>query len=250
MIDLHSHVLPGIDDGASDLGEALELGGAAAAGGTRVLAATPHVRADHPGVRPRELAGRCRELNARLADAGISLEIVQGGELDLDWTTAASDEELLLVSYCGGGSDLLVETPYGSLPHDFEQRVLAVAARGFRVLLAHPERSPALQREPARVAGLSAEGVLIQLTARSLVPNAVPSAVHELAIALLRQGHAHVLASDAHAASGPAPPDLARGVAAASEIVGQRARWMASEAPAAILAGEPLPPVPGAGASG
>ena len=58
MIDLHSHVLPGIDDGAADLSEALELARAAAAGGVRVLAATPHVRADHPGVVPGELAIR------------------------------------------------------------------------------------------------------------------------------------------------------------------------------------------------
>lgn len=71
MIDLHSHVLPGIDDGTANVSEALELAAAAAAGGTRVLAATPHLRADHPGVRPGELAGRCRELNGPLAFMAI-----------------------------------------------------------------------------------------------------------------------------------------------------------------------------------
>ena len=242
MIDLHSHVLPGIDDGAADVSDALELAAAAASGGVRVLAATPHVRADHPGVIPGELAGRCRELNAQLAEAGVALEICQGGELDLDWATAASDDELRLVSYRGAGRDLLVETPYGSLPDDFEERVLSLAGRGFRVLLAHPERSEALRADPARVAGLVRKGVLVQLTARSLVRSAVPSAVQEVAVALLSEGLAHVLASDAHAHV-HAPPDLARGVAVASALVGPRAQWMASDAPAAILAGEPLPRV-------
>lgn len=245
MIDLHSHVLPGIDDGAADVSAALELAAAAASGGVRVLAATPHLRADHPGVRPDELAGRCRELNAQLAEAGVALEVRQGGELDLDWATAASDEELRLVSYCGEGRDLLVETPYGSLADDFEERVLVLAGRGFRVLLAHPERSEALRRAPARITGLVRRGVLLQLTARSLVRSAVPSAVQELAVTLVGDGLAHVLASDAHAASGSAPPDLARGVALAAALVGPRAQWMASDAPAAILAGEPLPQVPG-----
>lgn len=240
MIDLHSHVLPGIDDGAPNLREALALARAAVEGGTSVLAATPHLRADHPGVRLEELADRCRDLNARLAEADIGLEVTQGGELDLSWATAASDEELALVSYAGRGTDLLVETPYGSLPADFDERVLALGARGFRILLAHPERSPTLQRDPARIDGLTARGVLLQLTARSLVADAAPSAVHGLAAALVADGRAHVLASDAHAARGPAPPDLACGVAAAVVIAGPRARAMATDAPAAILAGEPL----------
>lgn len=244
MIDLHSHVLPGIDDGAADVSDALALADAAASAGVRVLAATPHVRADHPGVIPDELAGRCHELNGQLSEAGVALEVCQGGELDLGRGTTASDEELRLVSYGGKGSDLLVETPYGSLPDDFEERVLALAGRGFRVLLAHPERSEALQRDPARIAALVEQGVLVQLTARSLVRDAVPSAVQELAVALVMEGLAHVLASDAHAASGPAPHDLARGVAVASALVGPRAEWMASDAPAAILAGEPLPQLP------
>ena len=244
MIDLHSHVLPGIDDGAADVAAALGLARAAADGGVRVLAATPHLRPDHPGVVPEELAARCRELNIRLADAGVPLEVVQGGELDLEWATTASDRELPLVSYGGRGTDLLVETPYGALPSDFEERVLSLAARGFRVLLAHPERSPTLQRDPARIAGLIAQGVLVQLTARSLMASAEPSAAGELSAALVAGGLAHVLASDAHGASGPAPPDLSGGVAAAESIVGARARWMASEAPAAILAGEFLPPAP------
>lgn len=244
MIDLHSHVLPGIDDGAATLDDALELARAAAAGGVRMLAATPHVRADHPGVRPEELRDRCGELNRRLHDEGVPLAAVQGGEVDLEWAMTATGTDLEHVSYRGRGTDLLVETPYGSLPDVFEERVLGLAARGFRILLAHPERSPALQHEPGRIDALIADGVLVQLTARSLVPGAAPAAAHDLSRRLLAESKAHVLASDAHAANGPAPHDLANGVGAAAVIAGAGARWMVTDAPGAILAGQPLPPRP------
>lgn len=100
---------PGIDAGAPDVGAALELAGSAAASGVRVIAATPHVRADHPRVRPSELGERCDALRERLLEAEIGVEVVAGGEVDLAWSRGASDEELTLVSYGQRGRDLLVE---------------------------------------------------------------------------------------------------------------------------------------------
>lgn len=243
MIDLHCHVLPGVDDGPADAREALALARAALDGGVRVLAATPHCRADHPDVRPAELAERCRALNSLLVDDGVAVDVVPGGECDLDWAEAAGDDELALVSLAQRGTDLLVETPYGELTADFEERLLALAARGLRLLLAHPERSEALRAEPGRVAWLVEEGVLIQVTARSMLPDD-DSPPARAGRELVDRGLVHVLASDAHAAGWPAPQDLAAGVAAARELAGARADWMATDAAAAILAGEPLPAPP------
>ncbi|HWC28082.1 MAG TPA: CpsB/CapC family capsule biosynthesis tyrosine phosphatase [Solirubrobacteraceae bacterium] len=248
LVDLHSHVLPGIDDGAPDLGAALELARVAAAGGVAVLAATPHVRGDHPGVRPSELGERCRALNERLREAAIGVEVVAGGEVDLTWSRGASDEELALVSYRQRGSDLLVETPYGPLDGSFERDLDALRGRGYRILLAHPERSRDLRDDRRRLERLVDEGVLVQLTARTLVPD--DSEQHRFAVGLIGGGLAHVLASDAHAATGAAPPDLASGLDAVHVIAGRRARWMAAEAPAAILAGAQLPPAPPVDAAG
>ena len=244
MIDLHTHILPEIDDGPRDFRGSLELARTAAADGVRTVAATPHVRADHPGVRPAELAERCGELGARLRDAGVPLGVVPGGEVDLDWSDDASEDELRLVSYGQRGTDLLLETPYGDLPLDFEERLFRLVDRGFRILLAHPERSPTLQRRPARLVELVERGVLLQLTARTVAAAGGGSPAAELARELVDRGMAHVLASDAHAAQGPAPPDLSTGVAAAAEIVGARAELMATRAPAAVLSGEPIPAPP------
>src|SRR5688500_18830855 len=121
MIDLHSHLLPGIDDGAPDLEHALELARAAADQGTRVLAATPHLRADYPDVRPDELGSRCDEIRRAIADAGIELEVVQGGEAGVMWAVNASDDELREGGFGGRGTDLLVETPYGPPNDNIEQ---------------------------------------------------------------------------------------------------------------------------------
>ena len=83
MIDLHSHVLPGLDDGARDLEESVAMARAAAADGTTVLAATPHVRDDYP--TPADAMERAlAELRSRLDLEGIALRVVSGGELALD----------------------------------------------------------------------------------------------------------------------------------------------------------------------
>jgi protein-tyrosine phosphatase len=243
MIDLHAHVLPGIDDGAATLEEALEVAAAAASDGTTVLAATPHLRADHPAVRPEELAGRTARLRSAVRDAGIALRIVGGGEADLAWALQAGDERLRLVSFEQAGRDLMIETPYGPLPAGFEDLLFAVAARGYRVLLAHPERSPTFQQDTARLRELVRRGTLLQVTAAALAGPPAGSRSGRLARALVKEGVAHVIASDRHG------PDLGRagladGVAAARALAGPRADWMVDDAPAAILAGDPLPTPP------
>ncbi len=244
MIDLHSHILPGIDDGPADIDASVGLAEAAVETGTTVMAATPHLRADHPRVRPEELPDRCRELAGRIAAQGVALEIVSGGELDLLWAHGATDEELRRVSYRQAGRDLLIETPYGRLPPRFEDLLLAVADRGFRLMLAHPERSPTFQHKPNRVAAIVASGVLMQITASTLTGGWRRSPARDLALAMTRDGLAHVIASDAHTTASWRSPDLASGVAAAAELAPARAQWMVTEAPAAVLAGERLPAPP------
>jgi protein-tyrosine phosphatase len=207
------------------------------------VAATPHLRSDHPDVVPAQLALRCAELNDTLATEGLRLEVVPGGESDLLWALNAPDEELALVSYAQRGTDLLVETPHGPLPPGFEKLLFRLGKRGYRVLLAHPERNITFQREPGRLTELARRGVLLQVTASSLASGSRRSGTARLAFSLVTEGVCHVIASDAHgAASGRA--SLAQGLAAAGELAPARSDWMVSVAPAAILAGEPLPPPP------
>jgi len=244
VIDLHTHVLPGIDDGPDDIAGSVAVAEVAAHGGIRTLVATPHLRADHPGVRPAELAGRARDLSEHLRARGLPVEVLPGAEVDLQAAAGLADEELALATLAGNGSDLLVETPYGPLPADFSERVLELAARGFRLTLAHPERSPSFQEHPEAVGALVERGVLVQLTARSLSGRRAATAT--AARTLLEHGWAHVLASDAHAID-RRPPDLGAAVSHAAEVLPHaraELEWMVTAAPRAILDGRPLPERP------
>ena len=242
MHDLHAHVLPGIDDGPADLEAAVAMARWAVDDGVSVLAATPHLRRDFPDVVAGELAARGQELAGALSAAGVDIDIAQGGETDVYWANAASDEDLASASYRGRGSDLLVETPYGALPPIFEDLLFGLTLRGYRLLLAHPERSQAFRGDPRRLGALIDRGVLVQVTASALA-GPRHSRSRRFAHDLIREGRAHVIASDSHGAGLSRPP-LSAGVAAAERIDPVRARWMVEDAPAAILAGDPLPPEP------
>ena len=237
MIDLHSHLLPGLDDGPANEAGSLALAAEAYATGVRVMVATPHLREDFPGVDVTEIAGRVATLQARLNEERIGLELVAGGEVDVLWAQAASDEALRAASYGGRGRDLLVETPYGELPAMFEDLLFRIRVRGFRVLLAHPERNPSFQSDPERLVRLVEGDMLVQLTASSVTGS---GRAGKLARRLIEDGHAHVIAGDLHRAGG----NRASIADAVSTVGSERAHWMVTEAPAAILAGVPLPPAP------
>jgi protein-tyrosine phosphatase len=239
VIDLHSHVLPGLDDGPADLAGSVALAAEVAATGVRTLAATPHLRADFPAVDVLAVAQHVADLQARLHSERVPLELVAAGEVDVLWAQGASDEQLRAASYGGRGTDLLVETPYGELPPLFEDLLFRVRVRGFRILLAHPERNPSFQRDPERLVRLVESDVLVQLTAGSVTGG---GRAGKLAARLIADGHAHVIAGDLHRAGG----SRASVADAVASVASERARWMATEAPAAILAGTPLPPAPAA----
>ncbi len=246
FVDIHAHVLPGIDDGPADTEQALALVRAAADAGTAVLAATPHLRADFPEVHVNELAPRCVALRALIEQEGIGIRLVGGAEVSLMWALDAGPRELALASYAQRGKDLLIESPSAAVA-GLPELLYHLRRQGFRITLAHPERSPEFQRNPSQLQALVDQGILLQLNAEALLTRRGRSAAHRLATQLCREGLAHVIASDGHRARSPRPVTLiAGGVEAAAAIVGTaRAGWMVRETPAAIIAGEPLPDPPG-----
>jgi protein-tyrosine phosphatase len=243
LVDLHCHLLPGLDDGPATVDESVGLAAELAGGGVTTAVCTPHFRRDHPRVVPRELRPLCDRLSEAIGQAGIQLEVLPGAEVDLHRGIEATDAELKLASLGQRGSALLVETPYSRLGSLFEEQLFELQVRGYTLLLAHPERNGAFQQDPDRLAALVQRGVLVQVTASSLARPPAKSRSGRTARALMEAGLAHVISSDAHG-PGLARTTLADGLRAAREVVGSRADWMVTDAPAAILAGEPLPPAP------
>jgi len=244
FVDIHSHVLPGIDDGPRDLDAALEMARAAAEAGTQILVATPHLRSDFPSVVVDEIPERCRSLSAEVDAAGIiGLRIVSGAETSLVWALEASDEKLAAASYGRRGKDILIETPDDV--STVEELLYRIRLRGLRITLAHPERSRVFQRDPDKLARLADQGILLQVNADALL--AKPgSQTRRLAEYACREGLAQVIASDGHRAAEWRPVSLlAEGVNALTRLVGApRAEWMARQAPAAIIGGGELPAAP------
>lgn len=242
-IDLHAHLLPGVDDGPESVEAALELAYAAATSGTAHIVATPHVNADR-FIAPDAIAPAVADLSDRIAEAGIDLRVHAGAEVALPRLQDLDDEALALLRL-GDGPYLLLESPFAVHAGDFEAAVGDAQARGHRVLLAHPERCPTFQREPGRLAALVDRGVLVQVTA-GVLRGAFGSRTREFAHRLLGDGLVHVLASDAHDTV-RRPPGLGDALAHAERAVpgiSGREAWLTEEVPAAILAGDPVPEAP------
>jgi protein-tyrosine phosphatase len=244
-VDLHAHVLPGIDDGPSDAEGALAMLRAARAAGIETIAATPHLRSDFPDVHADELARRCRALREATADDGIDIRIVSGAEVSLVWALEASDDQLALATYDQRGTDLLIETPTFNVV-GLERLLYQLRTKGLRVTLAHPERNVEFQRDPKRLVGLTRQGILLQVNAETLLEKARRSDGDRLARYLCAQGLVHALASDGHRAAVWRPVTcLAEVAPAAVALVGpERALWMMQTAPAAVIAGAAIPGAP------
>jgi protein-tyrosine phosphatase len=240
VIDLHSHILPGLDDGPATMEGSLALARAAVDAGTRTILATPHIN-DHAEIGPALIAAGIEALRAALDRAAIPLEVLPGGEIAI-WRLGDLDDETLRALALGGGPYLLVESPLSPVVGDFEPMVLDLHARGHRVLLAHPERCPAFQRDPARLERLVDAGALAQITAGSM-SGGFGSTARRFTVALLREGLVHVVASDAHDHV-KRPPGLRAGFPAVERDlpgIGEQAEWLTELVPRAVLDGAPAP---------
>jgi protein-tyrosine phosphatase len=243
VIDLHSHVLPGIDDGPATLEGSLALARAAAAQGTRTLAATPHIDHQH-GVDPADLPARVSDLGGALRREGIPVTIVKGGEVALSRGADLDDDELRAL--CLGSSPfLLLESPHVPSGGVVEAALFDFQVRGFRVLLAHPERSPLFLKDRERLRQLVNHGVLCSITAGSIAGQ-FGRTVRAYALELLEEGLVHDVASDAHDERRRSPALRSCFAAAERDLPGleRQVDWLTHDAPAAILAGRDLPPRP------
>ncbi|MGA8218901.1 MAG: CpsB/CapC family capsule biosynthesis tyrosine phosphatase [Solirubrobacterales bacterium] len=238
MIDLHCHILPGIDDGALDLADSLAMARVAAADGIETIAATPHIRHDHD-VRIAELPDRVQAVNDELSRNGVPVAVVTGGEV-AETALAGLDEGELRAVSLGGGGWILLEPRPGPLGDPLLDAAVTLREAGFGALIAHPERHVSDDMLD-RIRGLIDAGALIQCTAAYLVSGNARKGMLALAVA----GLIHVLASDAHSSHGGRPLRISEGLSVLGqvELLSPHLDWIAREAPAAILRGErPDPP--------
>jgi protein-tyrosine phosphatase len=238
VIDLHCHILPGIDDGAADLADSVALARQAQADGVGAICATPHIRHDHD-VRIAELPARVREVNAALERAGVDVRVLPGGEVAETALHGLTDAELGALALGGGGRWILLEPAPGPLSGSLLEAAAHLRARGFGAVIAHPERHPAPDLAE-RLVALAREGALVQLTAATLTHPATAETVLEWAA----RGLVHLLGSDAHSSRAGRTVTLSPAVAALRHVpcLAAHVDWIALDAPRAVVTGHPVAP--------
>jgi protein-tyrosine phosphatase len=199
----------------------------------RTVVATPHVSPRYR-TTPEAIEEGVVAMRAALAAEGLGVELLEGAEVALELALELPDETLRRLTL-GDSSCLLLESPLApAVGPVFERCVEDLQSRGYRVLLAHPERAPAFLSRPQRLQALVDDGALVSITASAL-EGRFGQAARWYGLELLRDGLVTSVDSDAHDAVGR-PPCLNAGIAAAAAMIpGLAADRLTREAPAALL---------------
>lgn len=233
MIDLHSHILPGIDDGSKSLDMSLEMARIAVADGIHTMACTPHI---YPGMFMNEAAGisQARDrLQAELDRAGIALKLVVGADVHLVPGLLKEIREGR-VPTLHGSRYLLLEPSHTVAPPHFEESVFNLVASGYTPVITHPERLTWVEDHYPVFARLIQQGAWMQVTAGALT-GVFGQRARYWGEKFLAEGRTHILASDAHSTGGRRP-QLSEGLRVAERLVGSaEAARLVMERPQAIL---------------
>jgi protein-tyrosine phosphatase len=241
-VDIHCHLLPGIDDGAASIEESCRMAQMAVDEGIRAIVVTPHQLGSYRETTAEIIRCRTDLLRQRLGELGVPIDIYPGADVrvDSDLIDRLSDGTVMtLADRC---KHVLLE-----LPHDFYfpiQKLLAQLARlGLRGVLSHPERNVGIQRDLSVVANLIQADCLMQITSGSLI-GAFGSPSQKTAVEMLRQGHVHFVATDAHGAERRRPM-LSAAYECVIRLMGETAaRQVFFENPLAVVEGRDVETAP------
>jgi protein-tyrosine phosphatase len=196
MIDLHTHILPGVDDGAPDLATALDMARMAVDDGIKVMACTPHFMPGMYDNKPEDIKQRVEAFASQLDAANINLKVVYGCDAHIrpDFLPCLRNGTILTLN---GSRYVLFEPPHNIAPQRLEDLLFNIVASNYVPILTHPERLKWIEQQFSIFEDLSKIGVWMQITAGSLTGRfgARPKYWAEK---MLAQGMVHILATDAH----------------------------------------------------
>jgi protein-tyrosine phosphatase len=217
MIDLHCHILPGIDDGAPDLTTSLNMARASVAQGVTTVACTPHILPGLYNNSGPEIREMIRQLQSILAQEEIPLRLVSGADVHVtpDFLAGLRSGRLLSLA---DSRYVLVEPPHHTAPPQLEELFFNLLATGYVPVLTHPERLSWVPSRYEAIKRLAQTGVWMQITAGSLAGRFGRKPLY-WAERMLDEGHVHLIASDAHD-TGHRPPDMAAGRESAAKRLG------------------------------
>ena len=188
MIDLHCHILPGVDDGPQSVDEAVAMAKIAVNDGITHIAATPHILPN--SYQAAELLEVFNQLNQQLLDHSVPLTLVMGAEVSFQ-----TPPSMLKGYTINNTAYVLIEFPHSHLPVNAGQIIFNLRVNGYLPIIAHPERNLSVVNDPASIIKLLGDGVYLQVTAASIA-GAFGSQVQRCAVKLLKSGKAHLLGTE------------------------------------------------------
>lgn len=199
MIDLHCHLLPGIDDGPKTLAQSLAMARQAFANGIARCVVTPHIEPDRYDNDCDTIRPVYETFRQALVDEGIALVVGMAAEVRVDAHLPGLIErkKIPFIGHWEGRCAMLMEFPHDHLPPGSEAMVRWLLNRGILPVIAHPERNRAIQREPEKLEPFREFGCLLQITAGSLV-GLFGTEARQCAVLLVEQKIVTFMASDAH----------------------------------------------------
>jgi protein-tyrosine phosphatase len=248
VIDLHCHILPGIDDGADDLATSVAMAEAFVADGVTHVACTPHILPELYHNSGPQIRQAVRQLQQVLDENGIPLQLLAGADNHIvpDFVAGLRAGHLLSL---GDTRYVLVEPPHDVPPPRLEEFFLELLANGYFPILTHPERLSWIKSHYGAIGRLARAGVWMQVTAGSLT-GAFGRNARYWAERMLDEGHVHVLATDAHDTI-RRPPNLGQGRDIAAVRVGAReAEHLVVTRPVGVLGDVPPSGLPAPAAVG
>lgn len=219
MIDFHSHILPEVDDGSRSMAESIAMAKMYVKAGFSHVTATPHYLPGTSAVPdPKFILNKIDLLNTVLNENDIPLTILQGMEIGIDTSlvTLLKQERILSL---GGSTTLLLETPFQQLPYGWELLMMELKTAGYNILMAHPERSVQLIRDPDLCLQLVKLGLYLQVTWDSFLGKNGSHSMH-LAYHIIQNGYAHVMATDSHHAHVRNPGNVIEGNERMTQLIG------------------------------
>lgn len=239
MIDLHAHILPGVDDGAKTIEQSLLMVKQGEEAGITTICATPHILNQVTPQLEEKINSSFELLKAKIAQEGSKVDIVLGSEIYVreDMNSLKKFDFFTLNKT---GRYLLMELPWGQIPSHVDQIIFELQLEGQVPIIAHPERSMIVKRNWSDVENLVQKGALMQINAGSLL-GFFGRKIKAITEDLLRRNLVHFLASDAHDLLFSPIQILPQAFACASKIIGEKkAEVLVFSNPRQVIQGEKL----------
>lgn len=240
MIDIHSHILPELDDGPKTPAASIDLARAYENAGFRDIIATPHwIYGTNWMPSAETVLRKVDSVNRELKKTGLSIVIHAGMEVALGHEVVDLIAEGRILSLANGPY-LLVETPFQRFPPGWEQILFSISTKGYNIIMAHPERSEQLVNDPDLLKAVVDANVYLQINSASL-SGGYGRRIQQAALSLIRNGFAHCLATDSHDSVQRSPDHFAAALRLAVESIGpENTALMARWNPQRVLSGEKM----------